>query len=221
MSRLRPFLVALMLASTLGINGKAIAKQQPDSFGPAKKGIHLRASPTLGQLATPALTAQLPNGASSITETYGNWVVDCRLADGQKQCRLLQVQRNIQANQRLLEVEFWMPRDGKVEGTILLPFGLKLDSGALLKLDDQYLGQGLRFLTCVPAGCLLPVSFSMTGIDAMKNGKTLTIASLNLSDEIVAFKVPLDGFATASARIIELGRWNSSNSSTIQGVAGD
>jgi invasion protein IalB len=221
MSRLRSFLVALMLVSTLGIDGKAVAKQQPDSFGPAKKGVHLRASPTLGQLATPALTAQLPNGASSITETYGNWVVDCRLADGQKQCRLLQIQRNSQANQRLLEVEFWMPREGKIEGTILLPFGLKLDSGALLKLDDQYLGQELRFLTCVPGGCLLPVSFSMTGIDALKNGKILTVASLNLSDEIIVFKVPLDGFATASARIIELGRWNSSNSSMIQGVAGD
>ena len=108
-----------------------------------------------------------------------------------------------------------------MEGTIVLPFGLKLNSGAVLKLDDQYLGQGLRFLTCVPAGCLLPVSFSMTGIDAMKNGKILTVASLNLKDEIIAFKVSLDGFVAASARIIELGSWNSSNSSMTQGVAGD
>jgi invasion protein IalB len=182
--------------------------------------MHLPASPRLVE-ATPALTGQLPNGASSVTETYGNWSVDCRVADGQKQCRLFQILRNSQANQWLFEVEFLILRDGKMEGTIVLPFGLKLNSGAVLKLDDQYLGQGLRFLTCVPAGCLLPVSFSMTGIDAMKNGKILTVASRNLNDEIRAFKVSLDGFAAASARIIELGSRNSSNSSMTQGVAGD
>lgn len=40
-----------------------------------------------------------------------------------------------------------------------MPFGLKLEAGAILKLDDKDLGQGVRFSTCVPQGCLLPVSF--------------------------------------------------------------
>ena len=220
MSRVRLFSLALLLASTAVTDGEVIAKQQLGDLGSAIKGVPRPIGLTFAQSAPTALGAQLPNGASSISEIYGSWIVDCRLADGQKQCRLFQIQSNSQTNQRLL-VEFGMPRDGKLEGEIFLPLGLKLDSGARLTLDDVDLDSGLRFLTCIPAGCLLPVSFSMTGADAMKNGKILTVASLNLSNEIVAFNVPLDGFAAAIARIVELGRWKPSTSSMIQGEAGD
>jgi hypothetical protein len=40
-----------------------------------------------------------------------------------------------------------------------MPFGLNLDAGAALKLDGKDLGKGLRFSTCLPQVCLLPVSF--------------------------------------------------------------
>ncbi len=157
--------------------------------------------------AQPAPAGQLPNGASSINETYGDWVVDCRLAEGQKQCLLLQTQGNSQTRQRVFEIQLRPPKDGKTEGTILMPFGLKLDSGAILTLDDKDLGQPLRFSTCLPQGCLMPVSFPTAIIDSMKKGKTLAIASLNLSNgEVVAFKVSLEGFATATARVVELSK---------------
>jgi invasion protein IalB len=39
-----------------------------------------------------------------------------------------------------------------------MPFGLNLDAGVLLKLDDKDIGKGSRFFTRVPRGCLLPVS---------------------------------------------------------------
>jgi invasion protein IalB len=157
------------------------------------------------------------NGASSISESYGSWVLECRLVDKQKQCRLLQIQSNSQNNQRVLQVELGVPTDDKIEGTIVLPFGLKLDAGVGLRLDDKELGRGLRFLTCVPVGCLLPVSFSTIAVDAMKKGKMLAIASLNLGDQVITFNVPLDGFSEAIARIVELARWTPSNSSMIQG----
>jgi invasion protein IalB len=155
--------------------------------------------------ATPA--TQLPNGASSINETYGDWIVDCRLLEGQKQCMLLQAQGNSQTKQRIFEIQLRTPKDGKAEGTILMPFGLKLDSGAILTLDDKDLGQRLHFSTCTPAGCLLPVSFQTATTDMMKKGKVLTVASLNLNNsEVVAFNISLEGFAAASARIAELAR---------------
>jgi invasion protein IalB len=97
--------------------------------------------------------------------------------------------------------------NGKTEGTILMPFGLKLDSGALLTLDNKDFGAALRFSTCTPEGCLLPVLFPAASIEAMKKAKTLAVASLNLSSgEVVAFKLSLDGFAPAIARIVELGK---------------
>lgn len=87
-----------------------------------------------------------------------------------------------------------------------MPFGLALDTGALMKFDDRDLRQGLRFSTCVPQGCLLPVSFPATTTDAMKSAKTLTIASLNIaSGQPVTFNVSLNGLAAALERIIELG----------------
>jgi invasion protein IalB len=90
---------------------------------------------------------------------------------------------------------------------MLMPFGLKLDAGATLTLDGEDLGSALRFATCVPQGCLLPVSFPTATVDAMKKSKTLTVASVNLgSGEMVTFKVSLEGFAAAIARIGELGR---------------
>jgi invasion protein IalB len=158
-----------------------------------------------GVIAQPA--PRLPNGASSISETYSEWTVNCRLVEAQKQCLLVHAQGNDQTGQRVFAVELRTPKDGKTEGTILMPFGLKLDSGAILKLDDKDLGQGLRFSTCLPQGCLVPVSLPTVATDAMKKAKTLTVASLNLnSGEVVAFNVPLEGFAAATARLAELGK---------------
>jgi tetratricopeptide (TPR) repeat protein/invasion protein IalB len=153
--------------------------------------------------ATPA--AQSPNGSSSVNETYGGWIINCRLVDGQKKCLLILAQGNSQTRQRIFEIDLQPPRDGKIEGTILMPFGLKLDSGALLTLDEKDFGPGLRFSTCVPEGCMLPVSWQTAAVDALKKAKALTVASLNLDNgEVVAFNVSLDGFASAIARIEEL-----------------
>jgi invasion protein IalB len=155
----------------------------------------------------PAGGVQLPNGASSINETYGDWTVDCRIADGQKVCVFSQAQGNKQTGQRTFAIELRMPKDGKTDGTILMPFGLKLDSGAILKLDDKDLGKGLRFSTCVPQGCLLPVSFPTVATDAMRKGKTLVVASLNLSNaQAVSFNISLNGFAAALDRVMQLGK---------------
>jgi invasion protein IalB len=204
MSRVGLFLFAGMLAGSLSVAGTVMA-QAP---GAARKAAPAPANQApAGQPTTVAAATPLPNGASSINETYGDWIVDCRLVEGQKQCMLLQAQGNNQTKQRTFEIQLRTPKDGKIEGTIIMPFGLKLDNGAILSLDDKDLGLGLRFSTCLLQGCLLPVSFPTATVDAIKKGKMLTIASLNLnSGEVVAFKIPLEGFAAASARMDELGK---------------
>lgn len=76
-----------------------------------------------------------------------------------------------------------------------------------VKLDDKDLGKGLRFSTCVPQGCLLPVNFPATATDAMRKGAKLVAASLNLSSsEPVTFNVSLGGFAAALARTADLAK---------------
>jgi invasion protein IalB len=166
----------------------------------------------VAESATPAVAqpdspARLPNGAASITETYGDWTIDCRIENGRKVCALSQAQGNKETGRRVFALELRTPKDGKTEGTVLMPFGLNLDAGALLKLDDKNLGKGLRFSTCMPQGCLMPVSFPTAATDAMKTAKTLLVVSLGLSsNQAVTFKVSLNGFAAALARVSELGK---------------
>lgn len=162
-----------------------------------------QAAPSVGQPA--AQNATLPNGASAINETYGDWTVECRINNGQRLCVLIQSQGNSQTGQRVFAIELRSPKDGRTEGTILMPFGMKLENGAVLRLDDKDLGQGLRFSTCLAQGCLLPVSFPTVATDALKTGKALTVAALNLSNnEAVSFNVSLNGFAAAFERIAQI-----------------
>lgn len=159
-----------------------------------------------GTSLTPPPAPLFPNGATSISETFGDWTVDCRAADGRKACLLSQSQGDNRSGQRVFAIELRGPRDGRSEGTILMPFGLRLENGAVLKLDDKDLGQGVRFSTCIPAGCLLPVSFPTVATDALKTGQRLTVAALSLSThEAVSFNVSLNGFAAAFARTAQLG----------------
>lgn len=189
--------------ASLAQNGPAPAARPAPK--PAQPAAQNQAAPSVGQPAAPG--AALPNGASAINETYGDWTVDCRIANAQRLCVLAQSQGNSQTGQRVFAIELRTPKDGRAEGTILFPFGMKLENGAILRLDDKDLGQGLRFSTCMAQGCLLPISFPTVATDAMKAGKGLTVAALNLSNgEPVSFNVSLTGFAAAFDRIAQIDR---------------
>jgi invasion protein IalB len=201
-------LLTLALAGSLGA-GTALAKQPPDAAKGA--GLKARLLPASARLAaepvaaTPA--ASLPNGASSINETYGNWVVTCQLLGGKKQCLVFHAQSDNQtAGSRSQFISKRQAR-GNTRGMILMPFGLNLAAGAILTIDDKELEDGLRFSTCVPEGCVLPMSFAAEMVEAMKKSNVLTVASVALgSGEMVVFKVPLEGFPAAIARVGELRR---------------
>lgn len=205
MRNARPICSTAILAAAFALlAGPTLAQQREQTRAPAARPATAQAAPAVSQ-PKPAAAA-LPNGASAINEVYGDWTVDCRITDGQKLCLLTQTQGDSRTNQRVFAIELRAPKDGKAEGTILMPFGVKLENGAVLKLDDKDLGQGLRFSTCVPSGCLLPISFPTAATDAMKAGKTLTAAALNLSSgEIISFNIVLNGFGPALERISQLG----------------
>ncbi|WP_332694568.1 invasion associated locus B family protein [Bosea sp. (in: a-proteobacteria)] len=207
MRNAKAFLSVATLAGCLALPllvGPALAQREPARPPAAARPATAQATPTVSQ-PKPA-TATLPNGASAINEVFGDWTVDCRITDGQKLCALTQSQGDSRTNQRVFAIELRAPKDGRAEGTILMPFGVKLENGAVLKLDDKDLGQSLRFSTCVPSGCLLPISFPTAATDAMKAGKTLTAAALNLSSgEVVSFNIALNGFGPALDRLSQLG----------------
>lgn len=172
---------------------------------PTAKGDRTLAAAPVQDDKKPAVS--LPNGASSINETYGDWTVNCTIADNQKRCGFSQEQGNSQTGKRLFAIDLQPPANGQTNGVLLLPFGLHLDDGVKLKLDEQNLGQGARFSTCLPAGCLVQVSFPTVATDAMKKGEKLVItATRDGGGEAPTFTVSLNGFTTAISRVAELAK---------------
>lgn len=151
----------------------------------------------------PALAAPLPGGASTLQETYQDWTVSCQNQKETSVCVMRQDQSSTQTGQRVLTAELHNV-GGKVEGVLLMPFGLDLAKGAALKIDDAA-GPNLVFSTCLPQGCLAPVSFDAKQVAALKGGTNINVTTTALSpSQPVAFKVSLKGFGAALDRIIVL-----------------
>lgn len=149
--------------------------------------------------------AMLPNGATSINETFGDWSVNCNVAGGEKICALSQSQGDNQTGQRVFAIELRAPKNGATEGFALIPFGLKLADGIKLKIDEQNLGQGAQYSHCVPQGCLVPLSVPTVAMDAMKKGQKLVITGTRQgTNEPATFSASLTGFTAAINRVAQL-----------------
>jgi invasion protein IalB len=161
-----------------------------------------------------AQTAQAPQplppvltgGASAITETHGDWTVNCQVVQTAKICRFSHQQFDrSNANQRLLAVELGALSDKSAGGTIVLPFGLALAKGISISIDDNPIDGSLPFSTCLVVGCLVPVSFDEAMVGRLKAGVTLKIAAFAAdSGQPIAFSVPLQGFTSALSRTASL-----------------
>ncbi|HWA42608.1 MAG TPA: invasion associated locus B family protein [Hypericibacter adhaerens] len=147
----------------------------------------------------------LPGGATSLTETYGDWVVACAQPQGIKRCTLSQQQTDKASKQRLLAVELMAMAGDKAEGMLILPFGLLLDPGIALQIDEAAPGPARHFRTCLPAGCFVPLALDAKMIDALRKGKLLKVNATAAADgKPIAFGISLAGFGGAFARTVKL-----------------
>lgn len=159
----------------------------------------------VGEDEIAAAGAALPNGASSITETYSDWAVNCVVAENRKHCAFSQQQGDNQSGQRIFAVELSPGADGGVDGILILPFGLSLDHGVELKIDDQEPTRNARFSTCIRSGCLVPIAFPNEITEKLKKGSVLAVsAEQNGNGGAVAFSVSLQGFTAAMSRAEDL-----------------
>jgi invasion protein IalB len=152
-----------------------------------------------------AAGSSLPGGASSLNETYKDWRVSCALQGNLKRCVLSQVQAQ-QNGQRVLAIEFNAASGNTVSGTLVLPFGLALDSGVAFQVDDKPAMQPLRFRTCMPGGCLVAVTFDASTLATLRAGTALKIKAVADGGTAVPFSISLQGFATALDRAGALSR---------------
>ncbi len=153
-----------------------------------------------GSAVGQAATSPLPGGASSLQETYRDWSVTCVQAEAGKRCVLSQ-QQTRQDGRRVLAIELMPQPDGTVTGSLLLPFGLSLDAGVVIQVDEQAAQNPLRFSTCRPAGCFAPMTLDEAALASLRNGNMLQLHLRPIdADQAVTLGISLKGFAAALER---------------------
>lgn len=157
-------------------------------------------------LSPPAAFAQsaLPNGASSLQETYQDWRIACTQRDKATACSISQDQTQ-QNGQRLLAVEVQIRPDGSAVATLLLPFGIVLDSGVTPNIDDQPPLKPIRFRTCLPNGCIALLPLDAATLGKLRTGSRLNLKVVADGGNALGFQVSLQGFSAAVDRVAALG----------------
>jgi len=160
------------------------------------------------QLAQATPSAQtLPGGASALNETYRDWIVSCAVQNGARVCAASQAQTQQNSGQRVLAIEITTPSQGAATGTLVLPFGLALDAGVTLQVDDRPATKPLRFRTCLPAGCTVPLAFDPAMLTALRAGTTLKVRAVAAADGAEALlPISLQGLAPALDRLTAIAK---------------
>ncbi|MEP7311327.1 MAG: invasion associated locus B family protein [Pseudomonadota bacterium] len=143
-------------------------------------------------------------------EIHGDWQVACADRATGNYCSLVQQQTNA-GRQRVLAIE--LTRVGNAaEGMLVLPFGLNLERGARLSVDAEGEGKAstealpaLRFSTCIPAGCLVPLKFAPALIAQLRTAALLKVQATTVDGgETAVFSISLRGFDEAFDRVAVL-----------------
>jgi invasion protein IalB len=153
----------------------------------------------------PAAAASLPGGSTSLQETFGDWRVVCVVEGTAKRCVMTQEQVNQQSRQRVLAVELSGAAD-KLDGVLVLPFGLALERGVALQVNDQPAQSPLKFRTCLPGGCLVPLNFDAKTAAAFRAATTLKAKAVADNGQDQPFTISLKGFGQALDRVAVLSR---------------
>ncbi|WP_174801039.1 invasion associated locus B family protein [Martelella limonii] len=172
------------------------------------KSRHLAAVIVSAIISLPAAQAlsAMPDGASSINETYQDWRVTCVTNDVGARCAMVFNQVAKDTGQRVLTVELSLPPGvDTVQGAIIAPFGLALAQGARVTVDEESEGKLFGFSTCLPQGCLVPLEFDATMLESLKGGNVMNITVQPIDGtNMVRFPVSLKGFTAAYKRLSEL-----------------
>ena len=149
-------------------------------------------------------TMQAP---TSLQETWDDWQVACmRREETRRVCAMSQTQVQEEGHRRILALEITAEPGGETaRGTLVLPFGLDLERGVSLAIDETAIANNLRFRTCLPGGCILPISLSAPHLAALRRGGTLTIlTAASDTGQTLSLSVSLRGFSAAFNRLVEL-----------------
>ena len=169
----------------------------------AALAIAMPAANGFAQEQAPA-TPKMASGASSLSETYDDWVLSCQGTANGTECGLMQVLSQ-QNGQRVLTFSISpVANNGIYAGSLIMPFGLELASGVTIALDDKAPGNPVGFKTCLPAGCIVPLEWSEEQFTALRAATNVKVTAQTSSGEPFALTVSLKGLSAAGKRAVEL-----------------
>jgi invasion protein IalB len=145
--------------------------------------------------------AGFSGGATSLRETFQDWQLICEIVEGAPVCAVSQAQRDAATQQFVLAVELLPADGGGASGSLILPFGLRVAARVGLQIDEASPFAQRPFSTCLPVGCIVPVTFDADAIAALRAGSVLSLNATGDDDgESAVFSVSLMGFAAALER---------------------
>lgn len=152
----------------------------------------------------PKVPPKMANGANAVSETYEDWVLNCQGIAKGTECAMSQVLSQ-QNGQRVLTFSISpVPIDGVQRGSFIMPFGLDLKSGVTIALDDKAPSTPFAFSTCIPAGCIVPLSWSVEQYNALRAANGLKVAAKSIAGEAFELTVSLKGLSAAGKRAAEI-----------------
>ena len=89
-------------------------------------------------------------------------------------------------------------------GTLVLPFGLALQSGVRLKVDNTAPTDVVPFSTCLYDGCVVSLSLGEKTTVAVRAGNVLLVMAKGSDSSPVELGVSLKGASKAADRVLEL-----------------
>jgi len=163
---------------------------------------------TGGALVLPSPAPAQSEGPTALSETFGDWLINCQTSTDAKKrnCQMTQEQVDGKTGQRVLMIALGAPdaKTGVSNSTLVLPFGLDISKGVQIKVDDTDLTK-TSISTCLPQGCIAPLSFDSKAMTALAKGKQAVISMTAFNGgQDVNGNISLKGFAAASSRLAAL-----------------
>lgn len=139
-----------------------------------------------------------------VTETFGDWTVNCQSVSEAERCEMSQLLLN-QDNTPAVEVSlFRIQQEGQVfaGGTVVAPLGTLLTSSLTIAVDDA-LGKTYPFSYCLPDGCVSRIGLSVEDIEDYKKGSvaTFTLRHVQNPNLPIDLTMSLAGFTKAFDRL--------------------
>lgn len=149
-------------------------------------------------------TSTQAGAALSIKENHDDWLVACadpaKNGGNAKVCTLSQEQLDSGSHLRTVAIELKPSADG-VQGVLFLPFGLALDQGAELQIDDgAAIASKQKIVTCLPIGCVVPIKLDEKILAVLHKGTALKVKVIADGGSPAQFNISLKGFTEALER---------------------